>query len=88
MNEASSSFVPMNKSAAIREPFFNFLLQQLESMNNSVGDAPNRIAILQQQLVNFCTTEDQIDILNQWRTGSYQALSNITITPSQAWEVV
>ena len=57
-------------------------------MNQSYADVPNRIKHTKKQLVEFCTTEDQIDILAQWRTGSYLPLSNIVISKSEGWRVV
>ena len=36
----------------------------------------------------FCTGDDQIDILNKWRLGTQDDLTNYPIATSQAWAVV
>ena len=51
-------------------------------------DNQNRIKILKDYLPVFCSNEDQIDQLNQWRTGDYTDLVPYPITQSQAWAVV
>jgi hypothetical protein len=88
LNEATGMYLPMEKGGNARSTIFDFTLQQLEDFNNSVADTANRTLILKDQLLIFCSTEPQIDILEEWRTAQYDPLSNILIGSVQAWGVV
>lgn len=80
--------MPAKDNQPLRSSIFNFALQQLAALNISVNDSPNRMLILKDQLPRFCSTLDEIDILELWREGNYPKLSNISISSSQAWKVV
>jgi len=54
----------------------------------TLSDTANRIIILQDNLPIFCSTLAQIDILEQWREGTYADLANNPITMTEAWAVV
>lgn len=54
----------------------------------TISDTANRIKILKDLLPVFCSTDAQIDILNQWRQGTYVDLVNYPITLTQLWAVV
>ena len=53
-----------------------------------VGDAANRAKILADLLPSFPVTSAHVQILDQWRQGTYTPLSNIPIKMSQAFNVV
>lgn len=80
--------MPAKDNQPLRSSIFNFALQQLAALNTSINDKQNRVLILKEQLPRFCSTLDEIDVLELWREGNYPNLSNISISSSQAWRVV
>lgn len=69
LDESTGSYLPAKDNQPLRSSIFNFILQQLTSLNPSPQDQQNRVVILTNQLARFCATLDHIDILNLWRQG-------------------
>lgn len=69
-------------------PRLRRLQDKLAMRTGLVTDQENRIKILKDFLPVFCSNEDQIDTLNEWRMGTNPDLANYPISPSQIWAVV
>lgn len=72
------------KSYRTRVPKSQYPVQIFKSKNvvgkEKVRDSANRIKILKDYLPVFCSNEDQIDLLNSWRTEAYPDLDPYPIT--------
>jgi hypothetical protein len=55
LDQATSNFLSAALASSIREEIFNYLLQNLSDLNLSNDDA-NRILVLKELVIAFCTT--------------------------------